>query len=248
MTPLFSKESLVRLPLVVAVALTIISPAQAELLGRGGGTMVYDTDLNITWVADAMLFKTLANASEDPNSYVQDIIDANNGVIYDTPNSEDGRDGVYNLSSFDLNTSNGRTTWFGALAWTNSLVYGGYSDWRLPTTSPAAEGFNAGSEMGHLFYTELNGSAHSHIPDSSLFVNTTNSFWTNRENQTSAPFNAWLFSLSNGSQSLAGKTAAYFAWAVRDGDVAAVPVPGAVWLFGSAILGFAALKRRSSKA
>lgn len=63
MTPLFSKESLVRLPLVVAVALTIISPAQAELLGRGGGTMVYDTDLNITWVADAMLFKTLANAS-----------------------------------------------------------------------------------------------------------------------------------------------------------------------------------------
>ena len=33
---------------------------QAALLSRAGGSMVYDTGLDITWVADANLFKTQA--------------------------------------------------------------------------------------------------------------------------------------------------------------------------------------------
>ena len=37
-----------------------------------------------------------------------------------------------------------------------------------------------------------------------------------------------------------------YAWAVRDGDVGAVPVPAAVWLFGSA-LGLMGAIRRETK-
>lgn len=103
-------------------------PAQAALLSRAGGTMIYDTDLDITWVADVNLFKTLADASGDANVYVQNIISANNGVVYSSPNNYSDINGAYNLSSADFNISTGGMTWFGAMAWTNSLVYGGYSD------------------------------------------------------------------------------------------------------------------------
>ena len=34
------------------------------------------------------------------------------------------------------------------------------------------------------------------------------------------------------------------AWAVHSGDVSAVPIPGAVWLFGSGLIGLLGLARR----
>jgi len=36
----------------------------------------------------------------------------------------------------------------------------------------------------------------------------------------------------------------YYALAVRPGDVSAVPVPAAVWLFGSGLMGLLGLARR----
>ena len=35
-------------------------------------------------------------------------------------------------------------------------------------------------------------------------------------------------------------------WAVQTGDVSAVPVPAAVWLFGSGLLGLIGVARRNS--
>jgi hypothetical protein len=53
------------------------------------------------------------------------------------------------------------------------------------------------------------------------------------------PSGAWNFNFANGQQQLGNKDGSDFdgfAWAVRDGDVGpAVPVPPAVWLFGSAL-------------
>ena len=49
---------------------------------------------------------------------------------------------------------------------------------------------------------------------------------------------AWrnLFTQSlSGIQDTLVKSDQGFAWAVRDGDVAAVPIPAAFWLFGSAL-------------
>lgn len=224
--------------------------AQAALQSRAGGTMVYDTDLDITWVADGNLFKTLADASGDVAAYVQSIITANGGVIYDTPNPFDGNDGIYDLSASDFNFHpisgvNGVMNWFGAQAWVNTLNYGGYNDWRLPNAGlTPVMGYESNSEMGHLFYNELGGTAGSSIPNT--FINNQfNGYWSGTE-YAPDPSHAWYFSTLYGFQDNLYKNYGLGAFVVRTGDVATVPVPGAVWLFGSVMLGLLGLKRRGS--
>ena len=55
---------------------------------------------------------------------------------------------------------------------------------------------------------------------------------------------AWGFALGYGFQYDLYKTDSYYALAVRPGDVAAVPVPAAAWLFGSGLLGMLGVARR----
>jgi hypothetical protein len=106
--------------------------ASASFEARPGG-MVYDTERNVTWITDANLFKTQADSN--PN-LVNEIIAAVPRV-YDTPNSLDTppNSGHYDISASDFDTSTGKMTWFGARAWAESLSYGGFSDWRLPSAS-----------------------------------------------------------------------------------------------------------------
>lgn len=62
--------------------------------------------------------------------------------------------------------------------------------------------------------------------------------------------NAWTFHFSNGLQIAgdgdAGKAGSQYAWAVHAGDVGTptVPVPAAVWLLGSGLVGLMSLSRR----
>ena len=59
----------------------------------------------------------------------------------------------------DANVNGGTLDWVAAVAWADGYSFGGYSDWRLPT-SDTCEGFNCtGSEMGHLWYVELGNQA-----------------------------------------------------------------------------------------
>jgi hypothetical protein len=46
------------------------------------------------------------------------------------------------------------------------------------------------------------------------------------------PTCAWLFHFGDGYQGYQRKDFPYFAWAVRDGDVAAIPLPSTATLFG----------------
>ena len=48
---------------------------------------------------------------------------------------------------------------------------------------------------------------------------------------------AWNFYTYNGYQTNDVKYYGLYGWAVRSGDVSAVPVPAAVWLFGSGLIG-----------
>ena len=58
---------------------------------------------------------------------------------------------------------------------------------------------------------------------------------------------AWVFNFDRGGQSGAkGEGFNLFAWAVRSGDVSAVPIPAAVWLFGSGLLGLVGMARRKT--
>lgn len=206
--------------LVLALLASASSPA--ELLPRGvhdGIALVYDSDLDVTWVADANLAGTLA-----------------------------GDDGLRG--------------WEAARAWAEGLTIAGLSDWRLPRTAQpdlscanqggSFAGFPAqgnglgctGSEMGHLYnasgitsetpgpFTNVPPRPHGH--------------WSETEFEP-APASAWAFSFGSGGQGAFEKDALGRAWAVRSGDVAAVPVPPAA-LLALAPLGVVVASRRNKPA
>ena len=229
------------------LAISLSTGAQASLVARTGG-MVYDTVNNITWAADANLFQTQAASNAN---LVSEIIAANGGVIHDTPNGYDN--GTYTLTTADFDTTTGRMTWWGAQAWANNLTLGGVTGWSLPSTPIEDFGYNVtSSQMGDLFYNQLGVSAGSSIATSTnsnynLFTNVQIfSYWSGSEYAPN-PSSAWGVATDVGYQyHNLSKGDQLYAWAVRPGDVAAVPVPGAFWLFGSAMVGLMGLKRRGS--
>jgi len=212
-----------------------IASSDAALISRLGGQAVYDTDRDITWLSNA-------NAAA--------------GSAFD-----DGH-----------NSSDGLMSWNNAIAWAESLTIGGFTDWRLPTTlipdtssgcaNPNVPQASAcsGSEIGHLYYNELdgdffpfnapaNGIQDSGDPDLSLFSNIQSTagqggiYWTSTDFN---PARAWVFNLNNGIQSGQLKSFHHYAWAVRQGDVSAVPVPAAIWFFASGMVGLAGYRRIKS--
>jgi hypothetical protein len=234
---------------VLVAGLGFTEVSGASLIDRGGG-MIYDSDQNITWLADANLFKTQSAGNAN---LVSEIIAANIGVTYESPYTSDMflNHGNYSLRASDFNTSNGKMTWFGAKAWAYSLVVGGYNDWRLPTTNQGFNGFDKTSELSHLFYDELGGIkyqsiANIHNSNYDFFSNVPSSaIWLDRD-YSSDPYYSWVFYTNGGAQNTWPKNQQLYAWAVRTGDVATVPVPTAIWLFGSSLGLFAFSRRRKS--
>lgn len=232
---------------VLCIGLISASGANAALVASADGQTVYDTDLNITWLSNANLAAT--------NTF---------GLATDVNLGTD----IYGYQSI-INSYGGTMTWGGAQKWIaamNAANYLGFNDWRLPTTlQPDAScvfqgpggsgGYNCtGSEMGHLFYTELGGLAGqsiatTHNANYSLFQNVESnpnySYWSGTE---SGPL-AWTFSLETGYQGTDYKYNPYlYALAVRPGQVSAVPVPAAVWLFGSGLIGlFGSIRPKTTK-
>jgi hypothetical protein len=242
----------------VAALCVPVPQAQAALVDRGGG-MLYDTVLNITWLQDANYAKTSG-------------FDADGQLPWD----------------FGLNSSPGWRPRAGnvAMAWVDNLVYGGYSDWRLPRHRPVNgstytfwpsstdgstdSGYNipsSFSELSHMYYVNL-GLKGRYNPDGSsrsdygIFGNGASSGQNDVglvKNLQSFPY--WslgngvpiIFIPSDGAQYMPvmlnaqfyGEETGFFAWAVRDGDVAVVPVPGSIALLagGLALLGVMTRRR-----
>ena len=122
----------------------------------------------------AALVSTLALAG----SAHAELLDRGNGLVYDsTLNITWLKDWNYAKSSG--HDADGLMTWDDAQTWANTLTYGGYSDWRLPsvvdTGTPGCNfspiggtdcGYNPQtangavySEMAHLFYQSLGNKA-----------------------------------------------------------------------------------------
>jgi hypothetical protein len=144
---------------------------------------------------------------------------------------------------------NGSDTWDNQLAWVAGLTIGGVSGWRLPNTDVNGDGtvvdcFGGGvsgcedSEMGFLFWEE-GITLSSPGPFSNLQAN----YWYGTEYIPGGIY-GWGFDFTSlGEQFHDNKTDPYHSWAVHTGDVSAIPLQPAVWLFGSGLLGLVGIVR-----
>ena len=245
----FKKTAIVTL----LAGLGFTGSSQAALNARAGG-MVYDDVSNLTWSADANLFKAQADSNLN---LVSGIIATNGGVIYDTPNAYMGYTGTHNLTIADFYTDTGQMSWYGAQAWVNSLTLGGVSGWNLPTTYTAKNSYYDNIQVaynGQLPYllNQLMVQGEWSIfreknTNYDLFTNIGYpATWSSTEYHP-VPEYAWLFHSLDGGFRYNGKGVLYSAWAVHSGDVAAVSVPGAAWLFGSGLIGLVSFNRKKIK-
>lgn len=197
-------------------ALLLSTSTNAALLERLSGLAYYDDVANLTWLADA---------------------NAGAGSIYD-----DG-----------LLSNDGRMSWENANTWLTSLNVGGVTGWRMPTSLQldascddqsvdVSTGYNCtGNEMGSLYYNALGNTAAS-LSNVGPFTNVQSSdYWAYYGPYTDVAF---PFNMDGGYQSIANKVGDYSVWAVQSGDVGAVPIPAAAWLFGSGLLGLIGFARQ----
>jgi hypothetical protein len=248
--------------LTLSLTLGISGTAQASLTTNANGLGVYSSVSSATWTQDANVLGTLEGVyqSTSYNNIVTAIINASNGVIHDTPNVYDkvANSGNYTLTAADFG-SGGSVTWWAGQAYVHYLDtvnYGGSSLWALPTTpdTNSSYGYNqTSSQIAQLYTTELgfgilgifgnnlSGGQKNIGPFSNVQANT---YWSGTENNASDPRYAWDFNNSDGYQYSNSKFYQFYAWAVSPGQVSAVPIPGAVWLFGSAITGLIGFNRR----
>jgi hypothetical protein len=202
---------------VATVIALMMGNAQAALFDRGGG-MIYDDALNITWLQDA--------------NYAQ-------------------------TSGYD---SDGAMNWATAGAWADGLSYGGYDDWRLPTALHQ-DGSNlisgccdTKSEMGHMIFNNFGGTLYfgkllkPNTANLGLFSNLQHYvYWTGTGNTPKGDGYKWTFYVHEGFQVDWIMRNEAYAWAVRDGDIAA-PIPEAetyaMMLAGLGVMGGIARRRQ----
>lgn len=166
--------------------------------------MIYDTDLDITWLQDANFAAT------------------------------SGYDG------------DGKMTWDQAVSWADGLLYYdvvrdvALDDWRLPTTPGTGVGSLNEGEMGHLFLSD-----NIRPTQPGEFSNLQSlRYWLGTEYDADHAWSFYTYA-TDGYQNHLSKTIAYYAWAVRDGDIVApVPIASTWFLLGSGLIGLVGIGRK----
>jgi hypothetical protein len=195
-------------------SLCVVVPAEAIMISRLGGAAAYDTTLDITWTTNASL--------------------------------------------------SGKDNWYDQVAWASGLEYLGFNDWRLASVSVAA-GLPTGTtrsavdcstatelacrdnELGYMFYHNLDGMLGDNLTGTQMVGDVTltgiqSIYWSGTE-IVPGPGSAYnyLFGFENqsysGIQDVSDMNDNDFGWAVRDGDIAAVPEPPMVFLLATGLLG-----------
>ena len=176
------------------------------------------------------------------------LIDRGNGMIYDD---------VLNITWLQNANLAGNMSWQDSLDWAGDLVYGGFSDWRLPSIdvnndgvvvycSISSEAECRDTEFGYMYFQNMMGVGGDDLTgDQLLFTNIQGQHWFSEENAL-ATTTAWVFLFSDSLQASTDKSGLYGAWAVRDGDVV-VPLPAGIWLLGSGLIGLGAVRRAKQR-
>lgn len=226
--------------LAVVLSMFWLVAANAALVSRLGGQAYYDEEQDITWIADFNLAAI--------NSF---------GLSYDT-NLGDHPDDSYGYVYTEQIVTGGSLNWGAALWWIdamNASNYLGANTWRLPT-APANDptcdpgpdyGVDCtGSEMGYLYYvhgiTSATPSGFSNVEGTDF-----NRYWTGTEYAYSNTA-AHIFIFSSGYSDVYNKyvtSDGNYAVAVLDGDIAAVPIPPSIMLFGTALSLLGWVRRRT---
>ena len=222
--------------MTVATALFVSTSANSALLERLGGLAYYDDVANLTWLVDA-------NAAQTSG------YDADGLMTWQAANDWAAGLTVGGVGGWRL----ADTVDVGNDGATFSNIYQGVD-----------YGYNitAQSELSNMFYNVLgntaffdtSGSATGCTAPNFCLTNTgpfsnlqSYAYWSATEYAPDTS-NAWGFDMGVGVQGQPGngKASNGYAWAMQSGDVSAVPVPAAVWLFSSgllALVGFAKRKK-----
>lgn len=174
------------------------------------------------------------------------LVSRGSGMIYD-----DVLDITW-VSNADIN---GQMDWTTANTWANDLVFAGHADWRLPNMDVNDDGEVVDCRFMSVTETDCRDNEYGHLfrydgislENPGGFSNLGSlHYWSGTENQAFSSL-AWLFNFADGFQGTTSKiTSNRHALAVHDGDIAAVPVPAALWLFltgGAALLGVGNFRR-----
>ncbi len=228
MPPLYSGFRLALLSLLFT------SPVQAALIDRGNG-LIYDSDLNITWLQDANYAFT-SGYDLDGRMTWQQAMDWADQLEY-------GGFGDWRLPAlFEADSACSFSSNF------NGQTY--------------SYGYNcAAGEMSHLFYEELGNIGYLSPEGEELtpgwglanigpFVNLATElfdYWSGVEMSSSSyPNTAWFFHFNDGNQVWTLKDREFYAIAVRDGDIVPIPLPASAWIFVSGLLAIVSLTRKKA--
>lgn len=207
--------------------------SQAALVDIGNG-LIYDDVSDVTWISDGYAFTnniaaTTANAASDP--YTGPLL----GEVV-TPLGGSPHTIAANDLSYQTGLGRWVGSWWAATAWADSFTYQygsqSVSDWRLPTSTEASN-----------LIAALGAGAGAKPP----FTWVPPFYWTSSLTSATDAYVARPLTGTVDSFSLTVNDAPRYSnvWAVVPGNVAAVPVPAAVWLFGSALASMGIVRRRS---
>lgn len=245
------------------------SHAELTSYNPNGVDLVYSSVSDVTWTKDANLlgsmianqgFDTVVNAiiSSSPT-----ITNTPNGYISYNDHSFDRLNSNYTVTKSDFFDTSGRTTWWGAVAFSNylnSISYAGINRWHLPTVKNKTDGFDTaingiakGDEFVEVFYHELYGEAYYNMPNTVFFDNETiEGYWTGTEAvdaELFANYRAHIFITVYGLQANSFKDMGSYAWVISPGKVAAVPEPesAAMLLVAFGLISLVSLSRKANK-
>jgi len=205
----------------------------AALIERLGGLAYYDDQADLTWLADANYAKTSGYHSDGRMSWDQ-------AKTWAAGLGISGVTGWRLANTVDVN-NNGQS-------YTN--IYQGVDYGYNITTH---------SELSNMFYNVLGNTAYydtsgistgCSTPPNFCLTNTgpfsnlkAGTFWSATRYVPGTTY-VWNFNTSDGFQGYNVEIGGSYAWAVKSGDVSAVPIPAALWLFGSGLIGLIGVARK----